>query len=45
MRCYSKTVQDIIERRINENAVGIGMAFGARMEVEYERSSPPVINP
>ncbi|MBY3043761.1 M20/M25/M40 family metallo-hydrolase [Rhizobium leguminosarum] len=44
MRCYSKTVQDIIERRINEIAVGIGMAFGARIEVDYERSSPPVIN-
>lgn len=44
IRCYSKAVQDIIERRISEIAIGIGMAFGAEIEVQYERSSPPVIN-
>lgn len=44
IRCYSKPVQDVIERRIKEIAEGIGLAFGARIEVDYERSSPPVVN-
>jgi amidohydrolase len=44
VRTFSTTVQDLVERRINETAKGIATAMGASADVDYQRIYPATIN-
>ncbi len=44
VRTFTIEVLDLIERRMREISDGIGQAFGARCEFEFERYYPPTTN-
>ncbi|AWI74483.1 peptidase M20 [Parazoarcus communis] len=44
VRAFSELVQQRIEQRLGELCVGIGDAFGVRVDFEYRRGYPPTIN-
>lgn len=44
VRTFSKSVQDLIERRIAEIAEQTAAAHGARAELEYSRLFPPTVS-
>jgi hippurate hydrolase len=43
-RAFSQTMQDHIESRMRQLCQGIAGAYGAQVEVKYERRYPPTIN-
>ncbi len=44
VRTFSKSVQDLIERRLQELVPAVAAGFGAQAEVTYERIYPATIN-
>jgi hippurate hydrolase len=44
VRTFRKTVQELVEKRMNELAKSIAGAFGATAEVKYERIYPATLN-
>jgi len=43
-RAFRPETQDLIERRVNEIAIGIAHTFGGEARVRYERRYPPLVN-
>ena len=44
VRTFSRTVQDMVERRLNELCSAVALGFGATASVHYERIYPATIN-
>jgi hippurate hydrolase len=44
VRTLDPSLRDLAERRMNEIAAGIAAAFGARIDVDYIRSYPVMVN-
>ncbi len=44
VRSQEPTVQDMLERRITETAIGIARSYGATASIDYVRLYPPTIN-
>ena len=44
VRTYNPNVQDHIERRVSDLVMGIAAALRGEAEIDYFRSSPPLIN-
>lgn len=44
VRTFSPTVQDMVERRLNELCSAVALGFGATASVHYERIYPATIN-
>lgn len=44
VRSFKPAVQDMMERRIREIALGVAQTFGATSEVDYQRVYPATIN-
>jgi len=44
VRTFSATVQDLVERRLNELCTAVALGFGATAVVQYERIYPATIN-
>ena len=44
VRCFSKDVQDFIEKSIEKIASGIAEAHGGKIEFEYQRRYPALVN-
>jgi len=43
-RAFSPTIQDLMERRMNEICAGIAAAHGTKAALRYTRAYPPTVN-